>query len=96
LPALASVFPQGSGPGAKLRVEVLGEQLDRADAVLFLDDAGAIQGRVLGASYTRLELEFDVSSQAAFGPHYFRVVTPRGASNVLLFRVGDQPHRLER
>ncbi|MBI3697103.1 MAG: PPC domain-containing protein [Acidobacteria bacterium] len=93
LPALSSVFPQGSEPGRKLRVEALGEYLDRAQAVVFLDPA--ISGRVLESTYTRLELEFEVAAGAALGPHYFRVVTPRGASSLLLFRIGDQPHRLE-
>ncbi len=93
LPSLSSVFPQGTTPGAKLRVEVLGEYLDRAGRVVFLDPA--IQGKVLSGTYTRLDLELEVSPEAPFGPHYFRVVSPRGASNVLLFRIGDQPHRLE-
>ena len=37
VPKLNSVFPQGAQPGAKLRVEVLGEYLDRAQTVVFLD-----------------------------------------------------------
>ena len=94
LPALSSVFPQGAEPGTTLRVEALGESLDRAQSVLFLDPW--IRGRVLESGYTRLGLEFQVSAEAPLGPHYFRVVSPRGASSLLLFRVGDQPHRLER
>jgi hypothetical protein len=93
LPAMASVFPQGSTPGVKLRVEVLGEHMDRAAAAFFLDDS--IKAAILRAEHTRLELEFDISRDAAWGPHYFRIVTPRGASNVLLFRIGDLPHLLE-
>jgi hypothetical protein len=77
-----------------LRAEVLGEQLDRAQEVVFLE--AGVRGRLIAATYTRLELELEVSRAAAFGPHHFRVVTPRGASNLLLFRVGDQPHHLER
>ncbi len=94
LPALSSVFPQGSVAGAKLRVEALGQYLDRAQAVVFLD--GAIRGRVVESRPTRLELDLEVAPEAALGAHYFRIVSPRGASNLLLFRVGDQPHRLER
>ena len=94
LPAMASVFPQGSIPGVKLRVEVLGEHMDRAAAAFFLDDS--IKAAILRADHTRLELEFNISRDAAWGPHYFRVVTPRGVSNVLLFRIGDLPHHLER
>ena len=39
LPALSSVYPQGWTPGAKVPVTVLGEYLDRAQAVVFLDTA---------------------------------------------------------
>ena len=53
--------------------------------MVFLDPA--IRGRIIESSYTRLALEFEVDAGAAHGPHYFRVVSPRGASNVLLFRV---------
>ncbi|MBI1786707.1 MAG: hypothetical protein HYR60_04025 [Acidobacteria bacterium] len=94
LPALASVFPQGWQPGSKVRVEALGQYLDRADSVVFLD--ASIHGRVLEGSHSRLALEFEIEPGAALGPHYFRVVSPRGASNILLFRVGDQPHLLEK
>lgn len=90
LPALASVFPQGAERGATLRVSILGEHLAGAQAVLFLDRA--VRGRVISSDYTTASLEFSVDAQAPLGPHYFRLVSPRGASNILLFRVGDQPH----
>ena len=93
LPKLASVFPQGSQPGRTVRVDVLGEYLDRADSVVFLDPA--IRGKILRGSYTGLALEFLIDAAAPYGPHYFRIVSPRGASNILLFRVGDQPHVTE-
>ena len=94
LPALASVYPQGWTAGAKIPVTILGEYLDRTQSVMFLDPT--IRGRVVDTSFTRLALEFDVDPKAPLGPHYFRVISPRGASNILLFRVGDQPHVLER
>jgi hypothetical protein len=94
VPKLNSVFPQGAEPGAKLRVEVLGEFIDRAQTVVFLDPA--IQGTVGESTYTRMTLDFTVAPNAPLGPHYFRVVTPRGASNILLFRMGDLPHILEK
>ncbi len=93
LPVLSSVFPQGAQPGSKLQVEVLGEYLDRAQGVVFLDTS--IRGRVLEGSHTRLKLEFEVAPEASLGPHYFRIVSPRGPSSLLLFRAGDQPHRPE-
>src|SRR6202171_6056136 len=94
LPKINSVFPQGSQPGAQLRVEILGEFIDRAQAVVFLDSA--ISGKVVESTYTGVALDFTVAPDAPLGPHYFRVVTPRGASNILLFRVGDQPHIIEK
>ena len=94
LPKLTSVFPQGAQPDAKLSAEVLGEYLDRAQAVVFLDPA--IHGAVVQSTYTRVALDIKVDAGAALGEHYFRLVTPRGASNILLFRIGDQPHVLEK
>jgi len=94
LPKINSVFPQGSQAGAQLRVEILGEFIDRAQTVVFLDPA--ITGKVVESTYTRLALDFTVAPDAPLGPHYFRIVTPRGASNILLFRVGDQPHIMEK
>jgi hypothetical protein len=94
LPSLDAVFPQGCRPGEKVAVEVLGEFLDRAADVVFLDPA--LRGRVTQSSYTRLLLEFSASAGAPLGPHYFRIVSRRGASNLLLFRIGDQPHIVEK
>lgn len=93
LPSLASVFPQGSQPGRTVRTTVFGEYLDRTQTLVFLDQS--VKGRVLKSSYTHLELEFEIAADAAYGPHYFRVISPRGASNLLLFRVSDQPQVME-
>ncbi len=94
LPKLTSVFPQGARPGESVHAEIQGEFLDRASTVLFLD--GSISGEVVEAQPSSLKLDFHVGAEASFGPHYFRVLSLRGASNVLLFRVGDLPHILER
>ena len=93
LPKLTSVFPQGTRPGTRLKAEILGEFLDRASSVIFLD--ASISGKVIDAHPTTLTLDLSVDPGAANGPHYFRVLSPRGASNVLLFRVGDLPHIAE-
>ena len=93
-PVLSSVYPQGGTPGATVHALVYGEHLDRAATVLFAADG--ITGRVVQSASTKLELELTIAPQARFGPHYFRIVSPRGASNVLLFRVGDQPHLMEK
>lgn len=93
LPQMASVFPQGAGPGSALTVEILGQHLDRSREVVFLSEG--LRGAVVESRHTRLAARLEIDSEAALGPHYFRVVSPRGPSNVLLFRVGDQPHLLE-
>lgn len=89
-PRLASVFPQGAEPGSVLRADALGQHLDRAARVEFLEPG--IQGRVLDGRHTALSLELQINDDAEIGPHYFRIVSPRGASNLVLFRVGDQQH----
>lgn len=93
LPRLISVFPQGSRPDARLQAEILGEFLDRTSSVMFLD--GSISGKIVNVHPTNLRLEFRVRAGASNGPHYFRVISPRGASNLLLFRVGDLSHVTE-
>lgn len=89
LPVASSVFPQGARPGQRIEAELLGEYLDRAISIAPFDDA--LQAEILAIEPTRLRLRISVSEKAAFGPHYFRVLTPRGASAPLLFRVGGLP-----
>lgn len=93
-PVLTSVFPQGSQPGQRTRVEILGQHLDGAERLVFRGTG--VSGNLIEVESTRLVAEFTSASGAALGPHYFRVVSPRGASNLSLFRVGAQPHHLER
>ena len=93
LPRTASVFPQGAAPGTTLEVEILGQDLDHPSGLIFLEPG--IEGRISEGRHTRLAASLDIAPDARPGPHYFRVLTRRGASNVLLFRVGDQPHALE-
>lgn len=93
-PVVSSVYPQGTVPGSTVEVEILGEYLDRAQRLVFHDDG--LTGKILSGSYGSLRAELTLRRDAALGPHYFQVVTPRGASGVMLFRAGDQPHILER
>ncbi|MBI3680504.1 MAG: hypothetical protein HY235_08915 [Acidobacteria bacterium] len=93
LPLASSVFPQGARPGTTLEAEVLGEFLDRASSVVFFDSQ--IQAVILNSAPTLLKLEIRVPEDAFYGPHYFRLVTPRGASAPLLFRIGDLPRARE-
>ena len=92
-PRLASVFPQGADPGSVVNAQALGQHLDRAQRVEFLEPG--IQGRILDGRHTTLALELQIDDDTEIGPHYFRILSPRGASNLVLFRVGDQPHDYE-
>jgi hypothetical protein len=92
-PVAASCFPQSARPGQSLTAEILGEHLDRATAILVPNQAFA--ATVVTHAPTRLTLKIQVSESAPFGSHVFYVITPRGASAPLLFRVGDLPHTLE-
>lgn len=87
LPVASSVYPQGARPGSRVEAEILGEYLDRAAAIVPFDDA--LRAEILESAPTRMTIRISVSESAPYGPHYFRVVTPRGASGPLLFRVGE-------
>jgi hypothetical protein len=93
LPVLSAVYPQGAMPGGVVQVEVLGEHLDRVSAVYFADRS--LQARIVSVEHTRLRLEITAGPDVSVGPHYFRAISPRGASNLALFRIGDQPHHSE-
>src|SRR5213592_1279865 len=84
-PQIVSVFPIGAEPGTLTDVAVRGEFLDGALRVVFTDTA--FSARVQRSSFTRVELQIQVPARADPGPRYFRLITPRGASNLLLFRV---------
>lgn len=92
-PVAASVFPQSARPGTRLEAEILGEHLDRASSVLV--PSGAFRASILSSSATRLRLQIDVPASAPFGSHTLSIVSPRGASSPVLFRVNDLPHLLE-
>lgn len=92
-PQLQSVFPMGARAGSTTAVEIRGENLDRAERALFnrLDVTAVVKK----ASFSRVQLEVRVSAEAEPGPRYFRLLTPRGASNLLLFRVSQWPSVIE-
>ncbi|MSV31614.1 MAG: hypothetical protein EXQ57_03755 [Bryobacterales bacterium] len=92
-PVAASSFPQSGQRGDSFTAEVLGEHLDRAISVLVPNQA--FSATILTHSPTRLTLRFRIPDNAPFGSHPFYVITPRGASSPLLFRVSDLPHILE-
>ncbi|MFN0103354.1 MAG: hypothetical protein ACKV2U_14855 [Bryobacteraceae bacterium] len=92
-PIAASVFPQGARPGQSLKAEILGEHLDRATSILVPNQA--FTGTISTQSATRLTIQIQVPANAPFGHHLLYVITPRGASSPVLFRIGDLPHSIE-
>lgn len=92
-PRLNSVFPLAAQPGARARVEVRGEFLDRASKLRF--ESQDIVGSVLSSTFTKAQLEIAVASDATPGARFFRLISPRGPSNLALFRVSRWPTPLE-
>src|SRR5262249_51275021 len=61
--------------------------LSRTTKIIFSEPG--VLARLLKTANTKLWVKFEVASDASIGPHYFRLVTPHGSSNLLIFRVGD-------
>ncbi|HEY2931131.1 MAG TPA: hypothetical protein VGK99_05245 [Acidobacteriota bacterium] len=92
-PRLTSVFPMSAQPGARLEVELRGEFLDRVNRVLF--ETGDLSGAVLSSTFTSARIQIHVAAGAQPGARYFRLLSQRGASNLVLFRVSRWPVPLE-
>lgn len=104
-PRLLSAFPYGAQPGGETVVTVRGTALKDAHAVWV---AGAFaEARVLGTEEDSAappegkpaahlaRIEFKVASGTAPGSYAFRMVTPRGVTNPLAFRVVNEPTLVE-
>src|SRR5262245_53804886 len=86
-PQISSVFPQGARNGSQLEVTINGQNLSRTTKIIFSEPG--VSARLLKVANTKVWVKLEVASDASIGPHYFRLVTPRGSSNLLIFRVGD-------
>jgi len=93
-PQLNTVFPMGIQPGQKLRLEVQGEFLDGASQLLF--ESGDVSGSVVSATFTKALVDVAVTPEALPGPRRFRLVSERGVSNTVLFRVSRWPTPIEK
>ncbi len=104
-PRLLSAFPYGAQPGGETVVTVRGTALKDAHAVWV---AGAFaEARVLGTEADSappakgkpaahlVRIEFKVASGTTPGSYAFRLVTPRGVTNPLAFRVVNEPTLVE-
>ncbi|MBI2688644.1 MAG: hypothetical protein HYX27_20265 [Acidobacteria bacterium] len=92
-PVAASVFPQGARPGQTIDAEILGEFLDNASQILV--PSRAFTASLTSHSPTRLTLRINTPASAPYGTYVLYVISPRGASNPVLLRIGDLPHILE-
>jgi hypothetical protein len=86
-PQISSVFPQGARGGTQLEVTINGQNLSRTTNIIFSEPG--VSARLLKTANTRVRVKLEVAPDASIGPHHFRLVTPRGSSNLLIFRVGD-------
>ena len=86
-PQISSVFPQGARGGSQLEAAISGQNLSRTTKIIF--SGPGVSAHLLKTANTKVWVKFEVTPDASIGPHYFRLVTPRGSSNLLIFRVGD-------
>ena len=112
-PTIASIFPLGGQQGTEIQLEIRGEALDGAYAVLFESQGVKAQVRNVAeiepegkesedpSEESAQEEEqpppvFRVSVQVAIdrsvpaGVHSLRLISPRGVSNALRFRVDER------
>jgi len=92
-PQISSVFPQGARCGSQLEVTINGQNLYRTTKIIFSEPG--VSARLLKTANTKIWVELEIAPDASIGPHYFRLVTPRGSSNLLIFRVGGLPETEE-
>jgi hypothetical protein len=92
-PQISSIFPQGAHSGSQLEVTINGQNLSRATKIIFSEPG--VSANIIKTANTKVWVKLEVAPQASIGPHYFRLVTPRGTSNLLIFRVGDLPETEE-
>jgi hypothetical protein len=92
-PQISSVFPQGARSGSQLEVTINGQNLSGTTKIIFSEPG--VSARLLKTANAKVLVKLEVDAHASIGPHYFRLVTPRGSSNLLIFRVGDLPETEE-
>ncbi|MFN0169849.1 MAG: hypothetical protein ACKV22_25785 [Bryobacteraceae bacterium] len=88
-PQIQSVFPIGAARGEAVEVTVLGDHLEGTTKAWF--DCTSITGEVRQALPKEVKLRVRVAGEADAGFHTLRLVTPRGVSGAIGFRVGAEP-----
>ena len=101
-PEVVSIYPLGGERGATFNAEIRGNTLDGAYAVWFDGDGLGAQIRQIeaiqpspaakkGGPRQAALVQVTIDRAARIGLHHLRLVSPRGVSNSLAFRVGSDP-----
>ncbi len=93
IPAITSVLPQSGRPGRTVELNVRGEFLDGVNRVEF--ESPDVSGVVIASTYTSAKIKVTIPPNAEPGQRYFRLLSPRGATNLLVFRLSKLPQFLE-
>jgi hypothetical protein len=85
LPTIDQVYPQSATVGASIESVLEGNYLDRVQSVRPEDDE--LQAEVLESSFTRVRLRVSSRPGARPGLYGLRLITKRGISNIVRFRL---------
>lgn len=85
LPTVDQAYPQSATVGASIEVVLEGNYLDRVQSVRPEDDA--LNAEVLDSSFTRVRLRVGSRRDARPGLYGLRLITKRGISNPVRFRL---------
>ncbi len=83
--AIVAISPGAARPATTSKFDIVGDNLAGGTRVEF--EEKDIHAVVSSSSWTHLGGTIKVDRTARPGPRYFRVIGPRGASNLLLYRV---------
>ena len=86
-PVVRTIYPMGGQTGQRIPVEIEGEFLDRAEAILC--ECDGLNATIRGATAVRLQVEIELPANIPPGPRIIFVRSPRGTSNRVLFRVTE-------
>src|SRR5262249_42521889 len=92
-PVITAVFPLSGRPGRTVDLTIRGEFLDGGNRIEF--ETPDVTGQVTSATYTIAKARISIAASAEPGPRYFRVFTPRGATNLLTLRLTKMPEAVE-
>lgn len=85
LPTVDQAYPQSATVGASIESVLEGNYLDRVQSVRPEDDE--LQAQVLESSFTRVRLRVSSRPNARPGLYGLRLITKRGISNIVRFRL---------